>query len=129
MNNTKNNILIAKFMGAYESDFDEFGIGWCFPKKEPYMPRQAPSLNELKFHSSWDWLMPVIDKIENGLEDCLGYVAIEKYNIESYSPGSLKRRLVFFHYKENGKRFIGQEKLNAVYRSVIEFIKWYNNNK
>ena len=62
MKNIENNKLIAEFMGAeplyliesveYEMyevfDFIEYGV--------------LTMDDKLKFHTSWDWLMPVIDK-------------------------------------------------------------------
>ena len=59
---------------------------------------------DLKFHSSWDWLMPVIEQIEN---------------TESYITT-----------KETMKNIrLSIPDINLVYHFVVEFIKWYNENK
>lgn len=60
--------------------------------------------NGLSFHSSWDWLMPVCQKI-----DKLLFNNIQKfgYNDECLLSNDIEVR----------------------YQAVIEFIKWYNENK
>lgn len=57
--------------------------------------------SQLKFHSSWDWLMPVIGKISNGCE-------------EPEELDGLKYALL-------------TNNINESWRFVVEFIKWYNN--
>jgi len=55
-----------------------------------------------KYHSSWDWLMPVVEKII--------------YNYDESKSLDIMRELSY-------------AKIESVYQSVIEFIKWYNQNK
>jgi hypothetical protein len=67
--------------------------------------------NMIKYHSSWDWLMPVVEKIE-GLghiitirdQDCW----IDLNTGEEFGAGSQG------------------SKLSSIYVAVIDFIKWYN---
>ena len=57
-----NNKLIAEFMGLKDGDkyfsppleeAESIGLGmYVYP-------------DEMRYHASWDWLMPVIEKIEN----------------------------------------------------------------
>jgi hypothetical protein len=75
-----NNKLIAEFM-----DLRSTGLSIYKP-------------SEYKYHTSWDWLMPVVQKIE---QDCEG-VPQEMINISLYSD------------------------INEVYNAVVEFIKEYN---
>ncbi len=65
-----------------------------------------------KFHSSFDWLMGVVEKIES-----LGYSIIIN---ENWCIIKSKRTL----YK---KERIANIKIEAVYNACVEFIKWYNN--
>lgn len=56
----KDNKLIAEFMGMQESN-----LGW-YDDKETLnggVFSNDNTFDELKFHSSWDWLMPVIMEI------------------------------------------------------------------
>jgi len=60
------NKLIAEFMGGiYYSDTNLFVfVKSCqFAKPKRYKPET------LKFHNSWDWLMPVIDKLKEVIEE------------------------------------------------------------
>lgn len=68
------------------------------------------SLEDLPFHSSWDWLMPVVSKCSKtkGFYDtkfqtyCKGALFFE--DLDLYSP------------------------IDDIYKAVVEFIKWYNEN-
>ena len=128
------NKLIAEFMGfIWEEKYNGYykpNPKWTALGKEKSWIEKIDGEKRLKYDSSWDWLMPVIDKINIGLRtDCLGYVDIKATEISSYSPGCLSRKLPAFSFTLNGKRFNGKEKLEAVWLAVIEFIKWYNQNK
>jgi hypothetical protein len=61
------------------------------------------------YHESWDWLMPVVEKIDN-----------------IYSTTSLTHKQeVRFERILNLKI---TDKIETVYKAVVEFIKWYNSN-
>jgi hypothetical protein len=114
METIETNKLIAEFMG-WKKD-----IGYRKGKPidgfiKPNDGRHFP-LYRFRFHESWDWLMPVVEKIES-----LGfYVRIHG-----------KSTLIF---KKDGYNIInrpygyGKEKskIDHTYKAVIEFIKWYN---
>ena len=69
---------------------------------------------ELRYHSSWDWLMPVVEKIES-----LGYtVDIANSDYQIRKTGDTEAFI--FHYGPD------RPKIKAVYEAVVEFIKWYN---
>ena len=120
----KSNKLIAEFMGGMshekETSFIRGYIGldeFNFQEKDyPETPHDGScwKFYELKYHSSWNWLMPVVEKIEK-----LGYrVTIQGLNcwIDTHKGA------IFGTDKKNSKR-------NSVYIAVVEFIKWYNQNK
>ena len=86
------NILIAEFMGAeWHKDFFK---DVCII---------SPSNISYKFHTSWDWLMPVVQK-------CLNVYHIELMNDD----------LNFEIYDSIGD-------IKNTYKAVVEFIKEYNN--
>jgi hypothetical protein len=66
----------------------------------------------LKFHKSWDWLMPVVYKIEQ-----LGYfIMINKWTsiyTEDKPPKVINTIQKY-------------SKLENTYNSVVNFIEWYN---
>lgn len=101
----KNNKIIAKFMGAYKEK--EYISLYQFPF---FLPTKAMvSLpEEMQFHSSWDWLMLVVEKIES-----LGH---------SVWVGPRNRCVI------NSDSFVSEynvskTKLESVYNSVLNFIK------
>ena len=58
----KNNKLIAEYMGL------EKGVAYYIPNYEKHCKFSYDTTNlffpeELKYHESWDWLMPVIEKL------------------------------------------------------------------
>ena len=74
----------------------------------------------MKYHSSWDWLMPVVEKIE-ALEigDTDMSVEIEGHNC----------LITLTHHDRYHKYVAHDSKINAVYASAVAFIQWYNQNK
>ena len=90
----KDNKLIAEFMGlsikegvCYYTDADDmFPMG--IEVEEPYLP----------YDKSWDWLMPVVNKIER---ECEG-VPLQLLDCNLYSE------------------------IGEVYQAVVEFINEYN---
>lgn len=112
MNNTteNDNKLIAEFMGA---EVTELEIG------DIYYPINGCSvfLRKMKYHESWDWIMPVVEKIEAlGYGCTIGmgtYVVIQDDTTESGVEIT---------------RMTDNNKLTGTYEAVVEFIKWYNNN-
>lgn len=72
-----------------------------------------------KYHSSWDWLMPVVEKINKlnkmvsiNLWSEMNATECKIYNWELGAP-----------YQETEC----EEPIKAVWSCVVEFIKWYNN--
>ena len=93
----ENNKLIAEFMGlnidrGVQSDYME---------------------HELKYNESWNWLMPVVQKIES-----LGYV----FTI----PGG---KAEYGEMISETRCFIAEDKISSTYQAVLEFIKTYNNEE
>jgi len=123
--------LIAEFMGIkeIESSYDSYG------QKSPiwyagYLDYRTPAfsvpnksiehlLNENKFNNSWDWLMPVIEKIEI---DC-------KCDVHIYRHYNWKEpnRCSILDWKD--KEIVSKSndsKFQCVFDTVVEFIKWWN---
>ncbi|MCP3682376.1 MAG: hypothetical protein GY861_06760 [bacterium] len=107
MNTQENNKLIAEFMGMQHTD-----IGWY--DNEETLQLQNNTFDELQFYESWDWLMPVVEKIEN-----LGY---EFFIVEN--------RVEVSHNTDHSIETIidltSRSKRDATYDAVVEFINQYN---
>ena len=96
------NKLIAEFMGRpYEQEYLEKGVGGIC---------EEISLNEdLRYHTSWDWLMPVINKIRS-MDSTYEVEEVGKYDWDNEIS----------HYEFD---------LDLTYQSVVELIKEYNNGE
>ena len=86
------NKIIAKFMGGYElEEFEDYD-------------------------TSWEWLMPVVEKIEQTNEGCtLVIIEDERCHIVNQIGFEIDS--------------VGHTKIEAVYNACLIFIKWYNKNK
>lgn len=74
---------------------------------------------ELRFHTDWNWLMQVVEKIES-LKHCQIDISLNWCRI-GYKD-------TLFNY-DSRNYFKGLTKIDAVYNACVEFIKWYNENK
>ena len=114
---TQGNKLIAEFMGAPGD------LHWLPQHKEPYIfqgvfydyDEQFRS-NELKYHLSWDWLIPVV-------KECWDIINTFDYDSEEYFYLTEE----IFHIDYSLNEFMEAD-IKSVYERVIDFITWYNEN-
>lgn len=89
--------------------------------------------DKLQYHLSWDWLMFVIEKIESkiGWSVWLQHGETTITN-PGFDPG------IYWHYPtyKNSREIIegfykkcADSKIDASWKVVVDFIKYYNNNK
>lgn len=115
----ESNKIIAEFMGAeitqaYSKTKEQDGVLFYYPKDtSPSMYRNLSS-SGIKYHKEWDWLMPVVDKLEE-----LGYEININGNDCYVQQPNRKGRLVI-----HCKNWIN--KLQCVYQAVISTINWHN---
>lgn len=114
MNTKENNKLIASFMGAEPiKSYDPEGW-WKIPNGNLPHGYATVMLAGMKFDSSWDWLMPVLEKIEFDLPDD-SVITIE-YK-QCYIP--ILEDEFTIHTQSSSK-------LMACYLAIMEYIEWYN---
>ena len=99
------NELIAEFMNVEISCYTSYSEE----------SRTCYHINDIKYDSSWDWLFPILERIEAlGYRWEIGMSAISPYHYcKIWSIGKIE----------------GISSLDVVYGAVIEFIKFYNQNK
>lgn len=112
------NKLIAEFMGGiYSENAKAWGFGDARIEHKELVVRGKLYKNlvwakkfekDLKYHSSWDWLIPVINKI---------YESDWYYKWKDTS-GQFEKEV-----------FINTKFIETTWEQVVEFIKWYNENK
>lgn len=102
MERKESNKLIAQFMGYkwdIENDNDLLVLDSSMEKV----------YEVVAYHSHWDWLIPVIDKITS---DDL-YVKYKEYTSSMICDGGI---------------YINTKFISSTYDDVVKFIEWYNEN-
>ena len=113
----KDNKLIAEFMGAVgtpkynPTEWDVYITGCLDVDSDDEKAQHFYTPDEMKYDTSWDWLMPVVQKIES-----LGYVFTIQGGKAEYGEMISETRC-----------FIAEDKLSSTYKAVVEFIKEHNN--
>ena len=115
----ESNKLIAEFMGKslQKSNFWSSVLGYA---DEFIIINGKPkwSLSDIPYNLDWNWLMPVVDKIESisKNEECAYNVQIEQCFCT----------IVENHNSNEIVDVDADTKIEAVYKAVVEFINWYN---
>jgi hypothetical protein len=81
----KDNKLIAEFMGIEEA-YNPNGNDWVLKTTTPDVNGDTDILesykgNELQYHSSWDWLMPVMAELVKNFGS--GWIFEEGYDLNT----------------------------------------------
>lgn len=122
----KGNELIAQFMGMHKSKYSQ----WCF--KEEYICIEGEDYadywhRELFFHSKWDWLMLVVEKIESltplSKRSFDGRIIYPEKHIVQIDGKSCRvnvdgEQISMMHT-------FGGRKIDMTYETVIKFITYY----
>ena len=96
------NVMIAEFMGYKWLDDDKM---W----KSGEYPRCRYMDGYLEYHTSWEWLMPVVKKCKNLLSN----------------PKDANDIYILRDLEET----VFSCEINIAYDGVVKFINWYNKQK
>jgi len=129
-----NNRLIAEFMGSRivseEEVFNNIYPDRIFKKYEWSIPSGTPMIHwdnfkegRFFYHSSWDWLMPVIRKINNMGKE-FQFAIFKTYVSCTVEKGGKFYKDFSFSHAE----YITEEQsdIEAAFKLVVAFIKWHN---
>ena len=72
------------------------------------------SFQNMKYHKSWDWLMPVVRKLEN------------EFHYNKKSPVYLLDFEDYYEYQMLKGLNIMEATIEQVYDAVVNLIQWYN---
>ena len=124
----ENNKLIAEFMGyliipnqVYINSTNKFEKGQWVNFKNC-------------FNSNWNWLMEVVEKIENLPSRTLQGTYYLGNEVKIYKAINTNTHYCEINLvKESGYRIVSiqfnkESKIKSVYDACLEFIKWYNLN-
>lgn len=110
-----------------EFDTHEDCMNWIDESEtcKDFRPELGWDLGNGKYNSSWDWLMPVIDKIESIYDNS---IAVKINGIDcTISTGS--QYAIAYPEKDCHIEIRGKNRFEATYKAVVKFIKWYNSNE
>jgi hypothetical protein len=95
------NRMIAEFMSVDTNPNGTFELPqFCILLTNGYFQTEFTE-EQLKYHESWDWLMPVVENID--------HLEYESERLDAID-NAIKTRVI-----------------GDVYKAVVEFIEWYNN--
>lgn len=120
------NRLIAEFMGGrlyeHEDYLNKIRLWVEYPNKTkpPNDSDNIHSVDNLKYHTSWGWLMPVVFKIADSSPD-------HEFVIESGRTFTSARR----RHLDDGRSTEWNDggpddRIRPVYQACVDFIQWYN---
>lgn len=126
------NEVIARFMGMirYEADDKRGRTKLGAPYFLNEKGRFIGYIHSLEYHTSWEWLMPVVEKIET-VEVNDGRVFRIAADVKIFYQACI---IEYIPDEESGDpcedeitiQTQGETKLEAVYKAVYQFITWYN---
>jgi hypothetical protein len=119
MNTTENNKLLAEFMGRSISPITLAEFRKLKPRDKHLV--SGAFVEDLQYHSSWNYLMEVVEKIED----------IETIDVDILTNGTR-----IYEWRSGGRVIADNcanisfdKKIEHTYDSVVEFVQWYNKNK
>lgn len=112
-------ILIADFLGKRKYPKEQLKDGreqqWDLPFCDGYWP----SVATMKFQTSWDWLMPAVEKIAKIPTGAGDTFYPRTFGMIDPNEGFMVR----FNQRQ---LFASHDLIKAVYAAVVDFIKYYN---
>ena len=146
---TENNKLIAEFMGLKYEPYYLPQYKTIQYKYGEFVESEHFNKEELKYNTSFDWLMEVVEKIESlGSSKIMNTILYSRfevkhnqvllcwnkdnnYQIKIETLQDWQKGYKSTSYKDYRRVDINKDttKLEAIYLVCIEFIKWYNENK
>lgn len=123
MKTEESNLIIADFMGwevwGTEKKYREVPLFWFGHENF-----EAMCGTDMEFRESWDWLMPVIERVEEAVEK-----EIEGTQVAYYYLSLGEIRILFLD--GSSLKIVPDKKLprkERNYQCCVKFIKWYEAN-
>lgn len=125
MNTEEGNKLIADFMGARADTYGKWFIDHKFLGYEA---------KDFQYHTSWDWLMPVVEKIESIYNEHHGYFGVHISSNSCSIQGTNLHKAIedlsgYGWVYMSDSNAILNTKIESTWYNVVEFINWHNQNK
>lgn len=85
-------------------------------------------INRMKYHLMWDWLMPVVEKIESIWHKDHGYFGVYISSNSCTIQGTNFRPDASIVEPVYYSNIVLETKIESTYQCVIKFIEWYLKN-
>jgi len=115
MTTEEKNKNIAIFMKAKFSNYSDGSKGVIFNSNinpEGYLP--VMGIKGLKYHKSWNWIMPVVHKCKSLVEEHLDFDTEEYEEFEEE----------IFNLDNMMSEFLSND-IDAIFERVVKFIEWW----
>lgn len=132
---SEGNVKLAEFMGGsivsrepYEMPHGSRSEGviekWSGLTGVPSRDYDTACIGIFRYDSSWEWLWPVIDKIESlGFSFSISRRGIQVTKWRSRGRFEATDLIIDEDFQED---YAGEEKRIAAWDSAVSFVKWYN---
>lgn len=124
------NKLIAEFMGGVILDKPSKLSGlWYLGGTHEYLfpnGNHYARPDQLAYHSSWSWLMPVVEKIEATQTEFDGYFGVHICSNGCTIAGTRLNTSIENPHYAYFNDITHESKLSSTWLAVIQFIQWYN---
>lgn len=143
----KNNTIIAGFMGFEKITIGYFGTEdeteWQKENEDWLEHNGLDSVGEyfvnveedkwfeskdIKYHTSWDWIMPVLIEIETRL-DVVTSIQINRYKDVGYKQLFGETSVCLFDLDHDEIITDAGLKIDALWEAIVKFLIWYNSKK
>lgn len=119
------NEAIAVFNGWIKYEDDQYGAPYFRNNKGRFMNY----VHSLEYHTSWDCLMPVVEKIEAIHDEFHGYFAVHISSNGCTIQGTKFRTDPGNEHYAYFNDVTHESKIMATHYMVYKFIQWYNQQK
>ena len=135
---SEGNLLLAEFMGGsivsrepYEMPHGSRSEGviekWGGLTGVPSGDYELACIGIFKYDSKWEWIWPVINKIESlGFDFVISRRGIQVTKWRSRGRFEATDLIIDEDFQDD---YIGEEKRIAVWDSAVSFVNWYNKQK
>ena len=124
------NKLIAEFMGAVgtpkynPTEWDVYITGCLDVDSDEENAQHFYTPDKMKYHTSWDWLMPVVDKIES-IHGVFRRGSMTKGG-QLHNATEKKYVIEYGMHDKVIAHVYANSRIDAEYQAVVEFIKDHN---
>jgi hypothetical protein len=116
------NELISEFMGWERYSGKAFKCPNMYPVDNSLRAGWTTfTEDQFQFHTSWDWLMPVVERINSTVSPI--------YPDERIDVIIYRNTCHINDHREILIETTGKNMMDCTYKAVVEFIKWYNQQK